>query len=146
MKDTNRPAYVAEALFRAKVYTGSDDDFQEWLSTEEFCRDYVFTTEDEDLIERAWRRRPSAQQRGHTDMNIREKDRRILTDLDCEAFIADCVEQGVPAPCEETALAAMHKARCVLAADGRFDETLGAESGRWLNDRGMWPGVRWWVL
>lgn len=33
-----------------------------------------------------------------------------------------------------------------LARRGGFPKDLGAESGRWLEERGAWPGIRWWAL
>lgn len=71
---------------------------------------------------------------------------RILREVDTVAFIDICVAEGKGAPTPESAEAAIHKVRCELARRGGFPKDLGAESGRWLEERGLWPGVRWWAL
>lgn len=81
---------------------------------------------------------------GTTPMNI-TKDRIEITErLDVDAFRSIvCQETGVAVP-HDIALASLHKTRCELARRGLVSAALGAESGEWLEQRGMHQGVRWW--
>lgn len=70
-----------------------------------------------------------------------ENRTRIAAELNVAAFQRLMRNEGRPVPDDATALAALHKARCELACQGAVDKKLGAESRRWLSERGMHPGL-----
>ncbi len=73
------------------------------------------------------------------------KDRiEIAKRLDVDAFRAVIKQETGEVVPHGVALASLHKARCAFAQSGAIDKQLGAQSGEWLTERGMWPGVRWW--
>ena len=74
------------------------------------------------------------------------KRNKIITDFDIPGLIQMTKENTGESMTREVAEITLHKLRCHLAQTGQFDKELGAASGRWLQERDMWHGVRWWLL
>lgn len=70
----------------------------------------------------------------------------IAKRLDVDAFRALIKQETGEVVPHDIALASLHKCRCAYAQSGAIDKQLGAQSGEWLTERGMYQGVRWWRL
>lgn len=68
---------------------------------------------------------------------------KIAVELDVFGFIDLMAQETGTGPDAETALVALHKARCELAKGGHIPEQLGVESGEWLCERSLQPGIHW---
>lgn len=86
----------------------------------------------------------SARREGKTTAFLKRVD--IVKRLDVDAFRELIKTETGETMTHDVALIALHKCRCAWAQSGAIDKTLGAESGRWLAERDMWHGVRWWLL
>lgn len=71
---------------------------------------------------------------------------RIAERLDVKGFSQLMYEETGETPSPDVALQALHKARAELGRAGLMPKHLGVQSARWLADRGLWHGVRWWLL
>lgn len=80
-------------------------------------------------------------------MNVLQDDElRPFLDGDVDAFAALMRERVEKMPRRSVVEITFHKLRCELAQKGDIPRDLASESGRWLEERGMWHGVRWWLL